>query len=119
MNTYTDQVKVAVAGRCVEVLTTLGVPSEHLASSPERPCPKCGGDTRYREIPPHGEEFFAMYSAVCSEHKTCERSSQLNSGLRSAVKLIERFRQDWRNLSEDARQLILPILEDAITRAGD
>jgi len=43
-----DQVKVAALGRCNAILIALGFPEEHLASSPERACPKCGGNTRYR-----------------------------------------------------------------------
>lgn len=44
-----DALKVACAGRWREILATLGgVPADHLDSRRQHPCPRCGGDTRFR-----------------------------------------------------------------------
>ena len=46
-----DVVRQAAAGRWPEILQQVaGIPAELLDSSQEHPCPKCGGETRFRLV---------------------------------------------------------------------
>lgn len=47
----TDDVRLAAGGRWLEILQSVaGIPSELLDASQEHPCPKCGGETRFRLV---------------------------------------------------------------------
>ncbi len=57
------EIKQAARGRELEMLTSLaGIPSELLDESREHPCPKCGGNTRFRLI---DREAGAVHCSHC------------------------------------------------------